>query len=416
MKTHQPAAVAIGNGTGGRETEKFIRDLLKDAGLKDILVVSVNEAGASIYSASEVAREEFPELDLTIRGAISIARRLQDPLAELVKIEPKSIGVGQYQHDVYQPLLDRKLHAVVENCVNHVGVNLNTSSASLLSYVAGIGPGLAKKIVNHRSESGAFRSRQELLKVSGLGPKAFEQAAGFLRIENAEHPLDHSAVHPERYALVEKMAMDIGLDLDSLIGKASNVDRIKLTEYVDESVGLETLRDIADELRKPNRDPRSEFETAKFRDDVHEIKDLKIGMDLEGVVTNVTAFGAFVDVGVHQDGLVHVSELSRDFVSSPSDVVKPGQKIKVWVLSVDEIAAVLGFQLSVLAMDKWPLRSAASQSEVMTASGAAHERAVTQIVVVARKSRPSRTIPSPRFLNNLHIFWLRCAYVATLPT
>ena len=336
VKTHKPAAVAIGNGTGGRETEKFIRDLLKDAGLKDILVVSVNEAGASIYSASEVAREEFPELDLTIRGAISIARRLQDPLAELVKIEPKSIGVGQYQHDVYQPLLDRKLHAVVENCVNHVGVNLNTSSASLLSYVAGIGPGLAKKIVNHRSESGAFRSRQELLKVSGLGPKAFEQAAGFLRIENAEHPLDHSAVHPERYALVEKMATDIGLDLDSLIGKASNVDRIKLTEYVDESVGLETLRDIADELRKPNRDPRSEFETAKFRDDVHEIKDLKIGMDLEGVGTNVTAFGAFVDVGVHQDGLVHVSELSRDFVSNPSDVVKPGQKIKVWVLSVDE--------------------------------------------------------------------------------
>ena len=253
-----------------------------------------------------------------------------------MKIEPKSIGVGQYQHDVYQPLLDRKLHAVVENCVNHVGVNLNTSSASLLSYVAGIGPGLAKKIVSHRSESGAFKSRQELLKVSGLGPKAFEQAAGFLRIENATHPLDQSAVHPERYALVEKMAADIGLDLDALIGKASNVDRIQLSNYVDESVGLETLRDIADELRKPNRDPRSEFETAKFRDDVHEIKDLKIGMDLEGVVTNVTAFGAFVDIGVHQDGLIHVSELSRDFVSNPSDVVKPGQKVRVWVLSVDE--------------------------------------------------------------------------------
>ena len=360
IKTHQPAAIAIGNGTGGRETEKFIRDLLKDAGLAEILVVSVNEAGASIYSASEVARDEFPELDLTIRGAISIARRLQDPLAELVKIEPKSIGVGQYQHDVYQPLLDRKLHAVVENCVNHVGVNLNTSSASLLSYVAGIGPGLAKKIVSHRSESGAFKSRQELLKVSGLGPKAFEQAAGFLRIENATHPLDQSAVHPERYGLVEKMASDIGLDLDALIGKASNVDRIQLNNYVDESVGLETLRDIADELRKPNRDPRSEFETAKFRDDVHEIKDLKIGMDLEGVVTNVTAFGAFVDIGVHQDGLIHVSELSRDFVSNPSDVVKPGQKVRVWVLSVDEDRRRIG--LSAVGPGEGKVAAASSSS------------------------------------------------------
>ena len=335
MKTHQPSAIAIGNGTGGRETEKFVRELLNEAGLKDTLVVSVNEAGASIYSASEVAREEFPDLDLTIRGAISIARRLQDPLAELVKIDPKSIGVGQYQHDVYQPLLERKLHAVVEHCVNHVGVNLNTSSASLLSYVAGIGPGLAKKIVKHRSEVGAFRSRQELMKVGGLGPKAFEQSAGFLRIENPEHPLDQSAVHPERYALVEKMASDLKLDLDALIGKASNVDQIKLTSYVDDTVGLETLKDIIDELRKPNRDPRSEFETAKFRDDVHEIKDLKNGMDLEGVVTNVTAFGAFVDIGVHQDGLVHISELSQNFVSNPADVVKPGQKIRVWVLSVD---------------------------------------------------------------------------------
>jgi len=360
LKTHKPAAIAIGNGTGGRETEKFIRDLLKDAGLAEILVVSVNEAGASIYSASEVARDEFPDLDLTIRGAISIARRLQDPLAELVKIEPKSIGVGQYQHDVYQPLLDRKLHAVVENCVNHVGVNLNTSSASLLSYVAGIGPGLAKKIVSHRSESGAFKSRQELLKVSGLGPKAFEQAAGFLRIENATHPLDQSAVHPERYALVEKMAADIGLDLDALIGKASNVDRIQLSNYVDESVGLETLRDIADELRKPNRDPRSEFETAKFRDDVHDIKDLKIGMDLEGVVTNVTAFGAFVDIGVHQDGLIHVSELSRDFVSNPSDVVKPGQKVRVWVLSVDEDRRRIG--LSAVGPGEGKVAAASSSS------------------------------------------------------
>jgi uncharacterized protein len=332
---HTPAAIAVGNGTGGRETEAFVRDLLRDKEISDCFVVQVNESGASVYSASDTAREEFPDLDLTIRGAISIARRLQDPLAELVKIEPKAIGVGQYQHDVHQPMLARKLGDVVESCVNHVGVELNTASASLLSYVSGIGKSVAKKMVAHRAKNGAFRSRGELLKVSGLGPRAYEQAAGFLRIRGSNNPLDTSAVHPERYDLVERMASDVDVSLAELVGNRAHADRIDITKYVSEGVGEPTLRDILDELRKPGRDPRAEFEPPKFRDDVNTMQDLVEGMQLEGVVTNVTAFGAFVDVGVHQDGLVHVSQLADRFVKDPSDVVKVGDKIQVRVLSVD---------------------------------------------------------------------------------
>ncbi len=336
VSKHRPYAIAVGNGTAGRETESFVRNVFKEAAIKDVLVVSVSEAGASVYSASETARDEFPDLDLTIRWAISIGRRLQDPLAELVKIDPKAIGVGQYQHDVHQPLLAQKLDDVVVSCVNHVGVELNTASAPLLTRVSGIGATMAKKIVTYRNENGAFASRRQLMSVPGLGPKTFEQAAGFLRIREAEHPLDASAVHPERYELVERMARDLGVELRALIGSADLVDRIPLSKYVSETVGEPTLRDIVDELKKPGRDPRATFEKPAFRDDVTEFEHVKEGMDLEGVVTNVTAFGAFVDIGVHQDGLVHVSELSDRFVRNPADVVKTGDRLKVRVLSVDK--------------------------------------------------------------------------------
>lgn len=335
VEKYKPWAIAVGNGTAGRETETFIRDLLADAGRKDIVVVQVSEAGASVYSASDVAREEFPELDLTIRGAISIARRFQDPLAELVKVEPKAIGVGQYQHDVFQPLLDSKLGEVVESCVNHVGVELNTASAPLLSYVAGIGPALAKKIVAYRDQAGRFTSRQDLTKVPGLGPRTFEQAAGFLRIRGSTNPLDTSAVHPERYSLVETIAKDMGIPLGELVGRGDLISRIDIRRYVSKDVGEPTLRDILEELRKPGRDPRETFEPPKFRDDVRKMEDLKVDMVLEGIVTNVTAFGAFVDIGVHQDGLIHISQLSEKYVKDPSDVVKAGDKIKVKVLEVD---------------------------------------------------------------------------------
>ncbi len=332
---HAPYAIAIGNGTHGRETEAFVRKALVAAKVEGIIVVSVNESGASVYSASDVAREEFPELDLTIRGAISIARRLQDPLAELVKIDPKAIGVGQYQHDVHQPLLARKLDEVVETCVNHVGVELNTASAPLLARVAGIGPALAKKIVAHREERGAFTSRQGLHDVAGLGPKAFEQAAGFLRVKNSDQPLDDSAVHPERYELVGRIAKDLGVDLKVLVGNRELAKNIDLEKYVGDGVGVPTLRDIVGELQKPGRDPRATFTPPKFRDDVFSVEDLKPGMTFEGVVTNVTAFGAFVDIGVHQDGLVHVSQLSNGFVKNPAEVVKAGDKLQVRVLEID---------------------------------------------------------------------------------
>ena len=288
-----------------------------------------------MYSASDIARTEHPDLDVTVRGAISIARRLQDPLAELVKIDPQSIGVGQYQHDVHQPLLSKKLDDVVERCVNQVGVELNTASPSLLSRVAGIGPGLAQKIVKHREKKGAFASRSALMDVSGLGPRAFEQCAGFLRVRGGAHPLDASAVHPERYALVKRMAADLKLPLPSLVGNAAAAASIPLASYVDAEVGLPTLEDIVAELRKPGRDPRAVFEPPKFRDDVNTMEDLTVGMQLQGIVTNVTAFGAFVVVGVHQDGLVHVSQLSDQFVKNPADVVKAGDRISVRVLEID---------------------------------------------------------------------------------
>jgi uncharacterized protein len=339
LAKHKPLAIAVGNGTGGRETESFAREVVRESKLDGTIVVAVSEAGASVYSASDVAREEFPDLDLTIRGAISIARRLQDPLAELVKVEPKAIGVGQYQHDVHQPLLVRKLGEVIESCVNAVGVELNTASAPLLSYVSGIGPALAKKIVVHREAHGAFGSRDDVMKVPGLGPKAFVLAAGFLRVRGSTNPLDASAVHPERYALVERIAADMGVPLGSLVGDAARADAIDVPSYVgkfaSEGVGEPTLRDIVAELRKPGRDPRAGFEPPKFRDDVQTLNDLVVGMVLEGVVTNVTAFGAFVDVGVHQDGLVHISQLSDRFIKDPREAVKVGDKLKVRVLEVD---------------------------------------------------------------------------------
>jgi protein Tex len=335
-RKHAVVAVAVGNGTHGRETELFARTVLAEQGLApNILCVSVSESGASVYSASDVAREEFPDLDLTVRGAVSIARRLQDPLAELVKIDPKSIGVGQYQHDVPETALGKKLDEVVESCVNQVGVELNTASAQLLSRVAGIGASLAKRIVSHRNEHGPFASRSSLLGVSGVGPKTFEQAAGFLRISGADHPLDASAVHPERYALVERMVGDLGVPLRSVIGSSALLRKLNLDRYKSEEVGEFTLKDILAELDKPGRDPRKSFEPPKFRDDVRELSDLKPDMQLEGVVTNVAAFGAFVDVGVHQDGLVHISELSDRFVKDPHAVVKVGDKLSVRVLSVD---------------------------------------------------------------------------------
>jgi uncharacterized protein len=334
VKRHRPRAIAVGNGTGGRETEAFVRRTLKEASI-DAIVVSVSEAGASVYSASDIAREELPDLDVTIRGAVSIARRLQDPLAELVKIDPKAIGVGQYQHDVAEALLARKLGEVVESCVNRVGVELNTASPSLLAYVSGIGETLAKRIVAHREAHGRFESRQALLKVKGLGPKAFEQCAGFLRVRGSAHPLDASAVHPERYELVERIAKDLGASIASLLGDRARLERIDVARYASADVGEPTLRDIVAELEMPGRDPRRAFEPPKFRDDVNAIEDLKVGMALEGVVTNVTSFGAFVDVGVHQDGLVHVSKLADRFVKDPRDVVKVGDRLKVEVLEVD---------------------------------------------------------------------------------
>ena len=325
-------AIAIGNGTASRETETFVRGL----GLPvDLPVVMVNESGASIYSASDVAREEFPDHDLTVRGAVSIGRRLMDPLAELVKIDPKSIGVGQYQHDVDQPSLKRSLDDVVMSCVNGVGVDLNTASKQLLTYVSGLGPQLAANIVAHRNENGPFSSRAQLKKVPRLGPKAFEQAAGFLRIRDGKNPLDASAVHPESYAVVDTMAKDLGCTVRDLLEQGSLRDRLRLDRYVTDTVGLPTLRDIAAELAKPGRDPRSQFEAFSFAEGVHTLDDLVPGMVLPGIVTNVTAFGAFVDIGVHQDGLVHISQLADRFVKDPSEIVKIQQKVTVTVVEVD---------------------------------------------------------------------------------
>lgn len=332
VNTHNIEAIAIGNGTASRETEAFVRGLSLP---KSVQIVMVNESGASIYSASEVARQEFPDHDVTVRGAVSIGRRLMDPLAELVKLDPKSIGVGQYQHDVDQTALKKSLDDVVVSCVNAVGVDLNTASKELLTYVSGLGSSIAQNIVNYRNENGAFKKRNELKKVTRLGAKAFEQAAGFLRIRDGENPLDASAVHPESYAIVERMAADLNCSVKELMTTNDLKNKIKLNDYVTDQVGLPTLNDIMSELAKPGRDPREQFEAFQFAEGVEEMKDLKIGMTLPGIVTNITDFGAFVDIGVHQDGLVHLSQMADRFVKHPSEVVKVQQQVMVTVTDVD---------------------------------------------------------------------------------
>jgi uncharacterized protein len=337
VRRHGVELIAIGNGTASRETERLVGDTLKllPRDVKAPTKVVVSEAGASVYSASELAAQEFPDLDVSLRGAVSIARRLQDPLAELVKIEPKSIGVGQYQHDVDQRRLSQTLEAVVEDAVNAVGVDLNTASAPLLSHVAGLGPSLAQSIVRHRDSHGAFDSRKTLLKVAGLGPKAFEQCAGFLRIRDGQEPLDASSVHPEAYGVARKIVQACGRDIRAIMGHSDALKGLRAQDFVDDSFGLPTVRDILTELEKPGRDPRPSFKTASFTEGVEDIKDLKPGLVLEGTVTNVAAFGAFVDVGVHQDGLVHVSQLADRFVKDPHEVVKAGDVVKVTVTEVD---------------------------------------------------------------------------------
>ncbi|MGG7567780.1 Tex family protein [Rhodovulum sp. DZ06] len=345
VERHGIELIAIGNGTASRETEKVVADALAAMPGKAPTKVIVSEAGASVYSASELASKEFPDLDVSLRGAVSIARRLQDPLAELVKIEPKSIGVGQYQHDVDQSRLAKALDGVVEDAVNGVGVDLNTASAPLLSRVSGIGPSLAGSIVHYRDANGAFGARKDLKKVSGLGPKAFEQCAGFLRIQGGEEPLDASAVHPEAYGLARRIVKACGRDIRSLMGDGKALGRLAPEDFVDESFGLPTVRDILAELEKPGRDPRPEFRTAKFADGVDDIKDVKPGMMLEGTVTNVAAFGAFVDIGVHQDGLVHVSQLADRFVKDPHEVVKAGDVVTVRVTEVDVARKRIGLSM-----------------------------------------------------------------------
>ena len=325
-------AIAIGNGTAGRETERLIRSIPFP---ENLIAVMVNESGASVYSASAVARQEFPDYDVTVRGAVSIGRRLMDPLAELVRIDPKSIGVGQYQHDVNQPALLQSLEDTVVSCVNSVGVEVNTASEQLLTYVSGVGPALARNIVEYRNKNGSFLSREDLRKVARLGDKAFEQAAGFLRIRDGINPLDKSAVHPESYFIVEKISEKLKCSIPELIGKTGINEKIDLNDYVDDTTGLPTLNDIIQELAKPGRDPRSKFELFEFDKNIHTIHDLRKGMKLPGIVTNITNFGAFVDIGVHQDGLVHVSQMADKFIKDPNEVVKLNQKIMVEVMDVD---------------------------------------------------------------------------------
>ena len=332
VQAYKIDVIAIGNGTAGRETEDFIKTIRFD---RDITAVMVNESGASIYSASKVAREEFPDYDITVRGAVSIGRRLMDPLAELVKIDPKSIGVGQYQHDVNQKMLGDELNTVVESCVNAVGVELNSASEQLLSYVSGVGPQLASSIVKYRNENGGFSSRKQLMEVPRLGAKAFEQCAGFLRIHDAKQPLDASAVHPESYHIVEKMAKKLGVDVSELIGNEELIAKINPKEFIERDFGIETINDIIDELKKPGRDPRKTFEVFEFDKNIRTINDLRQGMQLVGIVTNITAFGCFVDIGVHQDGLVHISQMSNSYINDPNQVVKLNQKVKVTVTDVD---------------------------------------------------------------------------------
>jgi uncharacterized protein len=344
IRKHRIELIAIGNGTASRETDAFVGEVLKTLTNPPVKVL-VNESGASIYSASEVAAAEFPDLDVTVRGAISIARRLQDPLAELVKIDPKSIGVGQYQHDVDQKRLKQKLDETIESCVNYVGVDLNMASRELLTYVSGLSPAVANNIVEFRDANGAFQSRKELLKVKKLGPKAFEQAAGFLRIRNGKNPLDNTAVHPESYGIVDAIAAHLGLPLGDISKASDRLQRLDLKQFTTAEAGELTLRDILTELEKPGRDPREQFTYARFQEGINEITDLRSGMTLEGSVTNVTNFGAFVDIGVHQDGLVHISQMADRFVSDPNDIVKVGQVVTVRVLEVDPKLKRIGLSM-----------------------------------------------------------------------
>jgi uncharacterized protein len=346
LREHNVRAIAIGNGTASRETDAFVRDFLRQKGIENVFSATVSESGASVYSASAVARQEFPDLDLTVRGAISIARRLQDPLSELVKVDPKSIGVGQYQHDVDQRQLQESLETVIESCVNKVGVDLNTSSWTLLRFVAGITERTALNIVSYRNEKGSFRSRTQVLQVPGIGPKTFEQAAGFLRIRNGDNPLDMTAVHPESYPVVEQIAGLLHSSVEQIIHEPQLLEQVDRSQL---SAGTFTVNDILAELRKPGRDPRDKFVAPSFRDEVRELADVQPDMVLEGVVTNVTKFGAFIDIGVHQDGLVHISELANRYIKEPSEVVKTGQIVKVKVLAVDAKAKRIALSIKALS-------------------------------------------------------------------
>ena len=375
-------AVAIGNGTGSRETEAFVRQFLKKQA-QDVICIVVNEAGASVYSASKLARQEFPELDVTIRGAISIARRLQDPLAELVKIDPKSIGVGQYQHDVDQKRLRRSLEEAVESCVNRVGVDVNTASAELLQYISGLNMRQAQNLVAYRNAHGRLRSRQQLIQVDGLGEKTFQQAAGFLRIKDGEQLLDSTTVHPETYVVVERMAASLDVPVATLVANAELINNLDLKQFVDAQVGMLTLQDIREELLKPGRDPRAQFVMPHFRDDVTSLEHLQEGMVLEGMVSNVTNFGAFVDIGVHQDGLVHISELSQRYVRDPRDVVQVGQVVKVRVLSVDVALQRISLSMKGLRMTPGP------------AEGPRKEAAGRETTAPARRRR-KKVAPPPK--------------------
>lgn len=393
---HNIEAIAIGNGTAGRETETFVRSIKMLP--ETIVVIMVNESGASIYSASDVAREEFPDKDITVRGAVSIGRRLADPLAELVKIDPKSIGVGQYQHDVDQNLLKKKLDEVVESSVNNVGVELNTASKELLTYVAGLGPALATNIVKYRNEKGAFASRKDLLQVPRMGEKAYEQCAGFLRIRDAVNPLDASAVHPESYATVEAMAKDANCTLSDLINDKTIREKIDIKKYITPKVGEFTLKDILKELEKPGRDPRKEFELFEFDKTVNKIQDLSVGMLLPGIVTNVTKFGAFVDVGVHQDGLVHVSQLSDNFITDPSEVVKVGQKVMAEVTEVDVARKRIALSMKGIGKDKNTATAPTPRRTSPASANAPKETITTKFVSNKPKHEPKKEEP----VNSMH--------------
>ncbi len=395
---HNVELIAIGNGTASRETDKLAGEAIKAAGNPKLQKVVVSEAGASVYSASEFAAKEFPGLDVSLRGAVSIARRLQDPLAELVKIEPKAIGVGQYQHDVDQYRLARALDARVEDCVNAVGVYVNTASAALLSRVSGLSATVAENIVRHRDDNGPFKRRKDLLKVARLGEKTFEQCAGFLRIADGDQPLDASAVHPEAYPVVERIVASTARPIKALIGDGSFLRGLKAEQFTDDTFGVPTVRDILKELEKPGRDPRPEFKAARFAEGVEDIKDLREGMVLEGVVSNVAAFGAFVDIGVHQDGLIHISALSDTFVKDPRDVVKAGDIVKVKVLEVDVARKRIALTRR---LDDTPGRPPAARASAMSAG---RGRAATQagrtgaraMVAVPPCPRPRPTMPWPR--------------------